>query len=289
MSESETVAARPHDGSAEAIHSARLTALDELARGAHRSSPSPAARRLTRDGARLADWAPPGSPRRRALSAAVAVVLLLVAVPAWQVVRRPAAAEDTLPRVASTTPVPDASTDLGGGAPVSDPAKANATAAAAPASSSLVVHVVGAVVRPGIVRLESGARVVDAVDAAGGLAPGADVDRVNLAAVLADGQRVVIPLVGQVPPVEVGPSNGAAAGSSSSGGDQPSPIAPVDLNTATAEQLDTLPGVGPATAAAIIAHRGESGPFASVDELLDVRGIGEARLESLRDLVTVGP
>ena len=106
---------------------------------------------------------------------------------------------------------------------------------------------------------------------------------------LADGQRVVIPLVGQVPPVEVGPSNGAAAGSSSSGGDQPSPTAPVDLNTATAEQLDTLPGVGPATAAAIIAHRSESGPFASVDELLDVRGIGEARLESLRDLVTVGP
>ena len=151
------------------------------------------------------------------------------------------------------------------------------------------MHVVGAVVRPGIVRLATGARVVDAVDGAGGLAPGADVDRVNLAAVLADGQRVVVPIVGQPPPVEVAPGPAWPGGAASSGSSQPTANVPVDLNAATAEQLDTLPGVGPATAAAIIAHRSESGPFTSVDELLDVRGIGAARLESIRDLVTVGP
>jgi competence protein ComEA len=126
------------------------------------------------------------------------------------------------------------------------------------------------------------------VSAAGGLRADADPDRVNLAAPLTDGQRVVVPVLGQPAPVDVGTgaAGGAAAGASGDAAD--GGAGPVDLNTATADQLDTLPGVGPSTAAAIIDHRDASGPFASVDELLDVRGIGEAKLEALRDLVTVG-
>lgn len=147
------------------------------------------------------------------------------------------------------------------------------------------MHVAGAVVRPGVVSLASGSRVVDAVNAAGGLGAGADPDRVNLAAPLTDGERLMVPLVGQpVPEAVPAQVPGAGAGTSTAG-----PGAPVDLNTASAEQLDSLPGIGPSTAAAIIAHREKNGPFRSVDGLLDVRGIGDAKLEVLRDLVITGP
>jgi competence protein ComEA len=150
-----------------------------------------------------------------------------------------------------------------------------------------VVHVVGAVLAPGVVRLGSEARVVDAIVAAGGLAPGADTARVNLAAPLLDGSRIVVPAVGQEVPVEVPTSVAAGAGSQGAPGGAPGGVAPIDLNTATVEQLDSLPGVGPATAEAILSHRESNGPFTSVEQLLDVRGIGEAKLESLRDLVVV--
>jgi competence protein ComEA len=158
--------------------------------------------------------------------------------------------------------------------------------AAGAAGGQVVVHVAGAVTAPGVVRLSSGSRVVDAVTAAGGLRQDADPDRVNLAATLVDGQRVVVPVVGQPLPAEVVPSPAPSSGGAAPG--VASSTSPVDLNTATAEQLDALPGVGPSTAAAILEHRESSGPFASVDELLDVRGIGEAKLEALRDLVSVG-
>jgi len=155
----------------------------------------------------------------------------------------------------------------------------------------VVVHVVGAVASPGVVELGAGSRVVDAVTAAGGLRTDADPDRVNLAAPLEDGQRVVVPVVGQEPPVEIvssGTTPGGAAGDTA-GDTAGSPRAsPIDLNKATAQELDSLPGVGPATAASIISHREKEGPFRSVDDLLDVRGIGEAKLESMRDLVVVG-
>ncbi len=153
-----------------------------------------------------------------------------------------------------------------------------------------MVHVAGAVAAPGVVSLSSGARVVDAVTAAGGMRPDADPDRINLAAPLTDGQRVVVPVIGQPDPIEVGVGagvGGTAVGGSGAAGAAGASSGPVELNTATAAQLDTLPGVGPATAAAIIDHRSSAGPFGSVDELLDVRGIGEAKLEALRDLVTV--
>ncbi len=149
----------------------------------------------------------------------------------------------------------------------------------------VVVHVAGAVSRPGVVRLPASSRAVDAVTAAGGLRPDADADRVNLAAGLIDGQRVVVPAIGQPAPVEAVPPPGAPSGPSADSGDGPSAL--VDLNTADAALLEELPGVGPATAAAILAHREDNGPFASVDALIDVRGIGEAKLEAVRDLVTV--
>jgi competence protein ComEA len=149
------------------------------------------------------------------------------------------------------------------------------------APPELVVHAAGAVVAPGVLRLPTGSRVEDLLAAAGGPSPDADVDRVNLAAPLADGQRVWIPRVGEATPPEV---PGDAPGPPGAGGEAEGPV---DLNTATAEQLDTLPGVGPATAAAIIEHRERQGPFRSVEDLLDVPGIGDAKLAQLRDLVSV--
>jgi competence protein ComEA len=163
---------------------------------------------------------------------------------------------------------------------------ASTTVAAAPTSSSsttptaLVVHVAGAVAAPGLRELALGARVADAIAAAGGLTPEADDARINLAAPLSDGERVYVPVVGeQTPPVAVGVAP--------SGSGDPAAAGPVDLNSADEAALDALPGVGPATANAILEFRSQVGRFTSVDQLLDVPGIGEAKLEALRDLVTV--
>jgi competence protein ComEA len=122
------------------------------------------------------------------------------------------------------------------------------------------------------------ARVTDAVAAAGGAGAQADLNVVNLAAALHDGERVYVPKVGEVIPAVV-------AGEQSTGSTDPA--GPVNVNSATADQLDVLPGVGPTTAAAIIAHREQHGPFQSVEQLGDVRGIGPAKLDALRGLVTV--
>ncbi len=157
--------------------------------------------------------------------------------------------------------------------PMVDPASVTTTTAV---PGPVVVHVAGAVVRPGVQRLPAGSRVIDAVDAAGGLRADADAGRVNLAADLVDGTQVYVPAVGEVVPVVV-----ASPGSTDQGGGV------IDLNTADASLLESLPGVGPATAAAIIDHRERNGPFASVEGLLEVRGIGEAKLAQLRDLVRV--
>ncbi len=154
------------------------------------------------------------------------------------------------------------------------------TTTTAPPPPSLV-HVTGAVLHPGVLRLPEGARVVDAIDAAGGARPDADLARVNLAEAVADGARVYIPAQGEaLPPAPV--TGGSAGGTGAGGGGSPSVV---DLNRATAEELDRLPGVGPATAAAIVAHREQRGPFRSVDDLLQVRGIGTAKLEALRGQV----
>jgi competence protein ComEA len=150
----------------------------------------------------------------------------------------------------------------------------------------IVVHAAGAVRQPGVYLLPAGARVADLLDRAGGPTAETDLDRVNLAAPLADGQRLYVPRRGEQAPAVVGPDGGAGGGGE--GGAGSLPAGPVDINTATAEQLDTLPGIGPATAAAIVEHRERTGPFASVDALLDVRGIGPAKLDAIRALVSVG-
>lgn len=145
----------------------------------------------------------------------------------------------------------------------------------------LVVHVAGAVVRPGVVMLDGGARVIDAIAAAGGPRADGAIDALNLAAPVLDGDRIEVPTIGEE---RVGEalhrhSDGRA-------GDAAVP-ALVDLNTADAVLLQTLPGVGAATAAAIVEHRTRHGPFAVVDELEAVSGIGPAKLARLRELVTV--
>ena len=139
----------------------------------------------------------------------------------------------------------------------------------------LVVHVVGAVRRPGLYRLAQGARIADAVARAGGAVRSADVMAINLAAPLADGEQVVVPRKTVVP------GGAAAAG----GGAPTTPQGPIHLNTATLEQLDGLPGVGPVTAQRILDYRTAHGAFSSVDELDAVPGIGPSRLDQLRELV----
>jgi competence protein ComEA len=156
-------------------------------------------------------------------------------------------------------------------APLPPPPAAAAGVTGLP-SSRVVVHVVGAVRRPGLYRLAHDSRIADAVARAGGAIAKADLAQVNLAAPLADGEQVVVPRRGAPVTAAAGTSPGTPAG-------------PVQLSTATLEQLDTLPGVGPATAQKILDYREKHGAFASVDELDAVPGIGPKRLEQLRDLV----
>jgi competence protein ComEA len=142
----------------------------------------------------------------------------------------------------------------------------------------VVVDVVGAVRRPGLYRLEHGSRIADAVARAGGATGRADLAAVNLAAPLADGEQVVVPKRGAQGVAGATVPGGAAAPPSA-------PAGPVHLSTATLEQLDALPGVGPVTAQKILDYRQKHGAFTSVDELDAVPGIGPARMDQLRDLV----
>src|SRR3954447_15610644 len=158
----------------------------------------------------------------------------------------------------------------GGSSSGAAPAPARAAVAAAPPAEELVVDVVGAVRRGGLYRLPAGSRVADAVRMAGGVTRRARLELVNLAAPLADGEQVLVP--------RDGASASAAPGATT-------PVAPLQLSVATAEQLDTLPGIGPATAARIVQYREEHGTFHAVDDLAGVPGIGPAKLAALEGLV----
>jgi competence protein ComEA len=207
----------------------------------------------------------------RLVAGAVSVAALM-AVAFW-LVRAPAPpVETTLPMATPTATSPPAAT----------------TSSSAPTGTgpvTIVVHVAGAVADPGVRTLPAGARVVDAVSAAGGVTPDAVPDALNLAAELHDGDRVYVPrtddagaiAVGVTPTTSMpGPASESAPGAG-----------PVPLNSAGADELEDLPGVGPSIAAAIVAYRDEHGPFLSVDGLTDVPGIGPAKLEALRGLVAV--
>jgi competence protein ComEA len=156
-----------------------------------------------------------------------------------------------------------------------------------------VVYVVGAVVHPGVVRLPAGERVSDALDAAAGAAADADLTRLNLARPVVDGERLYVPRVGEseVPaelPAGGGAGGGGGAASGGSGADPDMPSGGVvDLNAADATALETLPGIGPALAQRILAWREEHGGFRSVEDLLEVSGIGDGRFAELRDRVRV--
>ena len=204
----------------------------------------------------------PTSGRSIALIVAVAVAALL----AWSLLGSPAHGTSGIP--SPTTP-----------APSSGPGKtAESSSSAKPARSATVtVHVVGEVRHPGVYELAGGARARDAVAAAGGLLGDAEEAAVNLARPVVDGEQIAVPRQGEAasaPSAADGVSGSAGAGGK------------VDLNTATAEQLDALPGVGPATAAKIVSDRTANGPFKSVDDLMRVSGIGPAKFEALKELVS---
>jgi competence protein ComEA len=172
--------------------------------------------------------------------------------------------------------------DSGESSPTSGPpstaAPSSASAGDARKGGRVTIHVAGAVAKPGVYELDADARVIDAVESAGGGAPDADLNRLNLAAKVADGQRVLVQRVGEAPaPLTPGSPAGGSA----------DPTALVNLNSATPAELETLPGIGPTLAEAIIAERERRGGFRSVNELRDVRGIGEKRFADLKDKVTI--
>jgi competence protein ComEA len=194
-----------------------------------------------------------------------AAVVLAVGAGGWWLLRTPPPPTEAGLPYAATSTAPG---------PTSDSVVTATTQVAA----ALIVHVAGAVARPGVYELPGGSRVLAAVDAAGGALPRADPSALNLAAPLVDGERIYVPRLGE---------HVAMAAPTAPSGSESSPPGPVDVNRASVEQLDELPGIGPTTASAIVDHREQHGPFATVDDLEAVRGIGPAKLDAIRELVTV--
>lgn len=181
-------------------------------------------------------------------------------------------------------------------APAMRPATAPATGLAAgpdglsATSGSIVVHVIGAVSRPGVVTLPPGSRVTDAINAVGGASAEADTQQLNLARVLSDGEQIRVPRIGEVlpdPAPQPGPAASPGAGTASGKPGGGGASGTININTASATDLEKLPGIGPALAQRIVEYRDSHGPFASVDALTDVPGIGKAKLEGLREQATV--
>jgi competence protein ComEA len=209
--------------------------------------------------------------------AAYAACVVLVVLLGWRVLRSDGSA--------STAPVED----RGGAATTTSTSPDAPSVSVAPArDGSAVVHVVGAVRRPGVYRLRLGQRVEDALRRAGGAQRDTDLQAINLAAKIADGQQVVVPRRAAAGVGGAAAVGGAAGGPAAGGGAAgTAPSAPVNLNSATAEQLDTLDGVGPTTAQKILEYRTQHGGFSSIDDLAQIAGIGPKKLEALKAQVTV--
>jgi len=230
----------------------------------------------------------PGRPGAVALVLVAVVAAVVAAVGVWTS-RPQAEAVRGLPAVA-VDGVPNA--EANGSERVTTSAGPTATVGVA-AAKEVVVSVAGRVAHPGVVRVPDGARVADALAAAGGARPGVDLSGLNLARRLVDGEQIAVGVppapdaAGQLPS---GATDGAGVAGPGSGGAGPvgaGPTAKINLNTSSVTQLDTLPGVGPVTAQHIVEWRSRNGRFARVDQLREIDGIGERRFQQLRDLVTV--
>ncbi len=227
---------------------------------------------------RIRSWIEWLGPARLVTSS---IAVIVVCLGGWWLLRSPVPpAESALPRAtvsaAATTSLPLVT--------LPTPSRAGASAGTLPSSSVVIVHVAGSVVRPGVYELPSTGRVVAAVEAAGGATAEADTSQLNLASPLVDGSRIYVPAVGEEVAPLVVPSGTAVGGNEANGAAIGGVV--LDVNTATADELDELPGVGPATASAIVTERDRNGPFVSIDDLERVPGIGPAKLAAMRDLVT---
>lgn len=208
---------------------------------------------------------------RRLIGAAISTVVALCI--GWWLLRSPAPPVETNIARATTSISVNAVASI---------------AAPTTAPTQITVHVAGAVNTPGVYVLPTESRVIDAVNAAGGPTRSADVDAINLALPLVDSEQVVVPRRGEK---VAKPAQSSRPSSGSSGSTSPKEIdakdALININTASATELETLPGVGPSTAKAIITHRTTVAPFATVDDLLQVSGIGPAKLEAMRAYVAL--
>jgi competence protein ComEA len=216
-----------------------------------------------------------GLDRRELVGLAVAAAVVVAGAGFWYVRSLPS--QVRVETVAEGSPTP--------GSAASAAPEGTASPASAVPEGPVVVHVAGWVVHPGVYELAGGSRVVDALDLAGGARPGADLRSINLAAVLVDGEQVLVAKADGGG--TSGTSGGGAAGASGTGGSSGAPGDLVNINTATFDQLLALPGVGEVLAQRILDYRTEHGPFGSVDELLNVSGIGESKLADIKPKVTV--
>ena len=212
---------------------------------------------------------------RLGLKAAVLVGIVALLCAAWFWWQVSAGRAEVLPLVEATP--------SGSAAPAGSSARDSEAGSTAPA----VLHVAGAVARPGIVELAPGSRINDAIAAAGGVTPAADLDRLNLAAVVVDGQKIYVPRQGEAVPADSGAPSGAGGGSAAGGAAPPSLAGKTNLNSAGIEELGALPKVGPVLAQRIVDWRREHGPFTSVEELDAVDGVGPKMMETLLPLVSV--
>lgn len=245
-------------------------------------------------------WSVPASAFVGAAVIAVTAVLGLVVYTVTQAPDQQAVPQRTTPQRAVSQQASPSAAGTGSAVAAGLAADVRSAGSAASATSSttstfLVVHVAGQVTTPGIVQVAPGSRVADAVQAAGGVLPEADLDRLNLARVVVDGEQVLIPAPGQsMPPSGSGGTPSGAGGASSAGGGSGSappagsgPPELINVNTAAAAELEELPGIGPVLAQRIVEYRDSTGGLRSVEELVEVPGIGDKVLSRLRPRATV--